>query len=246
MPVPFELTDDFTDTNGAAWDPAIWTTRNVEGASATPAIHSNAGRMQTDPAATGDCRIMAYAAPTVADFDLTIRFTATDVESLGGFPEICYRVSGGLASGAPGPGYSLQLAPSGGTITLWRLPSYSEFVVVLHDQPINNTDAWYYRIRVKGPRHLIKWWLASGPEPPSWKIDATDATYASGKIFVGTYNNNAFDTITLDWDDLHLLEILPPDPGFRVASEPVVDIKIGAVDVVTAYMGGVELPVTWP
>jgi hypothetical protein len=249
MPVPIELSDTFTGTTGAAWD-AMWATRNVDGASAAPTINTNRGRMVTDPAAADDDRIIAYLADTFGNFDLTVKF-AVPAERRGQ-SEIGYRVGTNIATGTPTDGYVLQFQPSGGHVYLYKIDAYDYFSVT-HGAAIDDALPHWFRLRVKGDRHRVKWWADGDDEPPSWNVDVTDATYTDGRIFLGTYNVfelvvgvGTWTSVTIDWDDFHLLEVLPPDPGFRVDTTPVSQIKIDDVDVVAAYLGDIPVAVTWP
>jgi hypothetical protein len=240
MPGPVD--DNWTGADGSAWNSSVWTTiRNVRGASAAPTIQFGTGRMVTS-SPTNNCRIIAAPADTFGDVNIVVSMRTTIADTV----EIGFRVGANVASGAdPDSGYILSIKPLAhptpttdiGIVRFNKINSY-DFVAQASDVPHNDGVFRRYRIHSRGTRHRAKWWLASDPEPPLWKIDVVDATYSTGRIFLGIWNND--DDVTpavADWDEFHAEEVLPPPPGIRIAEELLDALYIGEEPVVAAYRG---------
>lgn len=240
MPIPIEVGYAFTGGDGAAWDAAVFPTIRDGGRpdpSTMPTIQADAGVMTVGP---GDSRVVAFTADDMENFDLTVSFQNTSGQVT--FDEIGYRVGSNVTTGTPTAGYVMQVEPVAGNVNLRTINAYDQ-VAVVHDQSFDDDLVRYFRVRVKADRHQIKWWLAGDSEPPTWGIDTTDATYTSGRIFLGCYNGADETEVTVTWDDLSILELVPPDPGLRLGGLPLVGAYVGAAPLIACYVGDVELPV---
>lgn len=240
MTVPVVVADSWTGADGTAWNPAVWPTiRDARaGSQPPPSIQGNAGAMAAGP---GDGRMVAFTTPTITNFDLTVRFRRPDVTEVA-YAEIGYRVGTGITSGPPDAGYALQIVcEAGGLAVLQKINAY-DTVLSVHDTGFDDgVDRWF-RIRVKGDRHRIKWWTVGASEPPTWRIDLTDATYTSGRMFLGLYPDDPADA-TVVWDDYTMTEIVPPDQGINVGAHPVSGIRVGAAPVVACFQGTTPIPI---
>ncbi len=244
MTDPIVISDTFTDTNGDPWNPTVWPTIRelfVLGApSPQPTIQANAGQMV---AADGGTFIAAFTVPEVTGFDLTFKLQRPDLGEHD-FSAIGYRIGNNITSGVPSIGYEIQIEHTAGNFGIGKLPSH-DAIAYIHAAAIQDGAAYQWRLRVKQDRHRLKWWPDGDPEPSTWDIDVLDSTYLSaGRMYVGLYNGTTGGT-TVIWDDYTMTELLPPDPGIRVAGsfDPVVALNVGAEPVVAAYKGTVPIVV---
>jgi hypothetical protein len=76
-----------------------------------------------------------------------------------------------------------------------------------------------------------------------WNFDFNDTTYSTGRMFLGTYNFVETDETTVEWDDLTISELLPPNPGMRLGGSEIAAAYIGTQPLVAAYLGSAEVPV---
>ncbi|TDQ00382.1 glycoside hydrolase family 32 protein [Labedaea rhizosphaerae] len=83
-------------------------------------------------------------------------------------------------AGADGAGYTATIDTSG-VLKLWR-PGKD---IAVHDAPIVEGRTYHVRVRTAGDR--IQVWLDNGADPV---IDATDATYSSGRFGVNAFSAN--------------------------------------------------------
>jgi hypothetical protein len=240
MPGPVD--DTWTLSDGAAWSSSIWTTiRNVRGSSSAPTVASGAGRMVTG-SPTNNCRIIASPADTFGDVNIYVNMRTTISDTV----EVGFRVGTNVASGPdPTDGYILSIKPiihptpttDAGVVRFNTINAY-DFLAQAGDVPHNDGVWRTYRVHSRGSRHRAKWWLAGDPEPPLWKIDVTDASYTSGRLFLGTWNND--DDVTpsvVDFDEFHATEVLPPPAGIYLPEALIVGLNIGDEPVVGAYRG---------
>lgn len=242
MPTPIIFTDDWTGSDGAAWNSTRWpTVRDVRSPLSTmPIIDGNLGVMTSGP---GDCRVVAFTPDEMANFDLTVTLRATNVETAPVIAEIGYRIGANVTSGPPNLGYVVQIQPTFENVWIYTVNA-SDVVTAVHSvTTIHDEDAHKWRLRVKNNNHKVKWWNAADPEPPVWNIDINDATYTTGRMFLGLYNFEEPDEATIEWDDLTINELLPPNPGLRLGGDALVAAYVGAQPLAASYIGATEIPV---
>jgi hypothetical protein len=184
------LQEDWTGSNGSAWNATRWSTqRDVinPGSPGTLDVQSNQGRVHGNAASE---RMVAFSALSVTDFDMVLRVRATTfAASL--FPEVGFRIVSGVATGPP-TGYAIQFSDSGsGTITLYKIAAYS----TLGSAIVIGTGAFDKSIRINcvGTAIKVRQWNYSTTEPGTWDISVTDATYATGPIMLGSYLGSSTD-----------------------------------------------------
>lgn len=239
----FYVLHPFTGSDGAPWDATVFpTVRNARNpVGALPTIQANRGRMAMD---AGDYRHVAFLAPDLADFDLKVKVrfvTPTSPPNM--YPEIGYRIAGNITSGQPGPGYMLSMIPHAQGVRCLNASTFDVYAY-RNDVPMADALERYFRVRVKGTTHQYKWWLVGDPEPPSFGMSFTEATFTDpGRIMLSCWNNDAAEACTIEWDDLRVEEILPPEPGVHVADSALSAIYGGDRAVVAAYLGDQSLPV---
>lgn len=197
----FLLEDDFTGSDGAPPDTAKWFTRLLFGTGSVT-IESNRLRTVGD---TGGSNPVAISQASVSDFEWTVRAVYSTLTSR--TPEFYYRTGRSIMDGTMGDGYVLQLSSgSGGTATLYTYSVYSSIAAV-GDTALNgaSVDMWF-KFRIVGDNHKIRWWADGAGEPGTWQIDATHSTWGGGHLGVGQ-----FSTAPTDWDDV-TVEDLGPEP----------------------------------
>lgn len=239
MPGPID--DTWTLTDGAPWSSSIWTTiRNVRGGSPAPSVLAGAGRMVTTTPIE-NCRIIAAPSEIFGDVTIVVSVRTTVSDTV----EIGFRVATNVDAGAdPDGGYILSIKPTLGIVRFNKVNSY-DFVAEAFDAVHHADGVWRnYRVHSRGNRHRARWWLSSDPEPTLWKMDVIDTAYTSGRLFIGTWNND--DNVTpsvVDFDNFHAEEILPPPAGIYAPDAVLEALYIGDAPVVTAYRGETEIVV---
>ena len=179
------LEDDWTGTNSDPWNTTKWPT--LSGGTIT--IQSNAGQIIGG-------RAIAYSEVTATDFELLVKRTGDS----GGYPEIGYRV---FTLGGSPQGYVLQFAGAGsGPMGLYLMSGYSTVATGSVTGFTGVTTTWF-RIRVVGTNHKVRWWLDGGAEPGTWQIDATDSTFLGGRFMLGNWSG------THSYDDLTVTDLAP-------------------------------------
>lgn len=239
--------DKWTGTNGDPWNPAIWTTiRNTRGSAAAPTIQGNTGRMVTVNGV--ECGIIAAMAADYADQDITVKIQAVTIGGTyppdpGMYPSIAYRVGANVDSGGePADGYLVAWLAMRRRVILYEIDSF-DVLAVKDDVELDNLDPHWFRIRVQGSRHLVKWWHTDGAEPPTWQMDVTDDTYTSGRTLVSLSSNDSFAVCELAYDDWRHEEVLPPEPGAVLNQGATVAAYVGSQPLLQQFVGSVEIPV---
>lgn len=210
-PAEYLLEDAFTGTDGASWDATKWPTQRAVGesggvVSSDILIDANRGRINGG-------RRFAMSAVSVTDFELLVKRQGSSV----GYPEIGYRIGAGITSGTPNNGYALQFVAVDGPFRLFKIDSYS-IIADISSAGFTGTTTTWFRIRVVGPNHKIRWWLDGSAEPSTWQIDVTDTSYTSGKIMLGNWGGTHY------LDDLQVTDLssLVGTIGYPVIGNSVV------------------------
>lgn len=246
--------DHWTAADGTAWNATIWpTVRNVRGSSPAPTTTSNTGRMVT--ASGAECHVIAALGPTIADQDISFRWRAVTYGDVtfpnpGMYPYAAYRMGTNVASGdLPRDGYRLVLLPARQRVNLDKIYTVggsgaaSDVLVSADLVAVDDTLPHWFRVRVKGDRHQVKWWHTDGGEPPTWNMDVTDATFTSGRTYLGAYNDDTHAAVEVEWDDLRVAELLPAEPGIILPQGATVAVNVGAQPVAACYVGAAAVPV---
>lgn len=189
------MSDDWTGSNGAAWNSSKWDPGEVR-TGATKTVQSNAGRQDPGTLTGYSGRISTLAKiADKADVDIVISFKVANGDC---FPFVLLRGdSGGLGSF----GYQFRPGLSGMARLAVITPSYTE--TVLGSIAGSITPGTWYRLRFRAVGSAIKAriWPTSSAEPSSWGIEVTNtAITAAGKVVIGAAGGNAVGS-TVDWDD---------------------------------------------
>jgi len=187
------FSETWTGTTGAAW-PAGWT--HVSG---TSTIQTNTGRQVT--AATAYAEAWDYQTGT-ADGEVLAQVQVSGNTER--YVEVAARFS--TASPNTGSGYVAHFDHAGNAV-IYRFNSGASaslgtaggagFLTI-------TASAWYWvRFRWEGSALSAKFWPATGGEPGSWSVTATDSTYsAAGVVGLRTQTGNTTGALTFNWDDL--------------------------------------------
>jgi hypothetical protein len=64
---------------------------------------------------------------------------------------------------------------------------------------LNAIGTRWFKVRVVGNRHQVRWWTVGNSEPGTWQLDANDSTYTTGAFGLRTYGgtNLEFDDLTI-------------------------------------------------
>lgn len=218
------ITYAFPGDDGDPWDPAVFPIiRNPRDPNPTPTIEDGWGRMVTGN--TLNCNIVAFTEPVLADLELTVKYRP-DPSNNDLFVELGYRIGTNIETGDPTDGYLVTLHPAGNGMRLYTITGGENRLSIGNDNfaGINDFEERFVKVKVRGDRHQVKWWTASGDEPPGWKIDLTDTAFpAAGRSFIRMFNSDSAVNF-VDFDSFRLQEVAPPDPGLRVGANPVVGL----------------------
>jgi hypothetical protein len=184
-----DLTDDFTGSNGAPWNPAIWTDHDLPNGQST--IQGNEGQLQVSGtnSNTGIARQLADGVPH-DDFEALYKHRFA-----GGFNEdkrfgFEFRRSSAWRTqapqDAPDTGYQLHHQQNTNRVVLYRFDSGTEFDLRASGG-IDRTKTYWFRVRAVGDSIQVRWWEHGTCEPANWNFDITDDTYTTGEAFSFTH-----------------------------------------------------------
>lgn len=191
--------DNWTGTNGAAWDASKWTTGTQS--TSTITIQNNQGRMVAQGANYVSVRALASLAAT-ADVDVLVDLTLDSLVEQ--YPGVNVRGDGVWDSNnfaVQNNGYRVQLNPQGNVIQIIKCTAGTDSIIAsvgLTDTTVKRV----LRIQATGTTIRYRMWLATDPEPGTWDSSVTDATHATGKISLGQVNGPAATARTADFDNL--------------------------------------------
>lgn len=194
------FTEDWNTANSDHWDWAKWPIQRPY-----YTIASNKG-VVTPSGGPSVCSSAKY----VSDFEMTVKVQWTAANP--NYPEICWRLYDGLGGYSASSGFAAQIAPNG-RVDIFKVGAYSSIG--------NNTDASlsaagtrWFKVRVVGNNHKIKWWNDGSGEPGTWKIDATDAsppTDTQGAAIVGgAIGFRSYGSPSMTLDDLTVTDLASP------------------------------------
>ena len=149
----------------------------------------------------------------------------------GQYPEIAWRMYDGVAS-SNGSGYIIQLHADGLSFDFFRVGSYS-WMASATDASLNTAGDRWFKIRVVGHNHKIKWWNDGSAEPGTWQIDVTDATpqvdVNGVPVVGGTIGFRYWGASAYYFDDLTITDLasppLAPDGSLRMMSHGKVNVS---------------------
>lgn len=216
---PYLFSEDWNTADDTHWDFYKWPHQR-------PYYTINAGRGFS---ATGGSPTQVYADQYVSDFEMSVKMTWPS--SIGGqYPEIAWRIYSNMASSV-GSGYAIQVNGSGNGIDLFRVGGYTS-IANASDASLFAAGTRWFKIRVVGHNHKVRWWDEAGVEPGTWQIDVTDAspqTDSSGVAVTGGGIGFRYYGATQIWyDDLTVTNLgsdLGPDGSMRMLSNAKVNVN---------------------
>ena len=189
-PPAFILEDDFTGTDGAAWNASKWEYQRDPSGSGTVTIQSNTGRV------TGGGRPLAISAITVTDFELLVKINWANITDK--YVEIGWRIGTNLSSGAPHLGYAVQIH-EGYDVRMFLIDAYTPMGSTVSDTSLYGAKTVWVRVQSVGSNHKVRWWHDGSGEPGTWQMERTDATYTTGRLMLG-----AFTPTAVNYDSLQV------------------------------------------
>lgn len=186
--------EDWTGSNGTAWNATRWPTIAVTSTSIVD-IQSNQGRLVPQGAAFATARALSSSG-NIPDLDLTVLFTlgASGVEQYHG---ICVRHTNAWTGNVPTDGYRILVFDGSLALTV-----YTASVQGLNVAPAKtwNTSQWNLRIRCEGTAVKVKAW--QGGEPGTWDIEETDSNHTTGIASFVSLNGSTATARPIQWDSL--------------------------------------------
>jgi hypothetical protein len=217
---PYRFAEDWNTADASNWDFLKWPHQRP-----FDSISGGVGMM-----ATGGSPTQVYGDTYVEDFEMTVKMTWPS--SIGGqYPEIAWRVADGMGNIGSITAYAIQINGSGNGIDIFKIGAYSS-IGSASDASLFAAGTRWFKIRVVGNNHKVKWWLDGSAEPGTWNIDATDATPltdSAGLPVVGGGIGFRYWGATQIWyDDLTVTDLnstpLPIDGSLRMLSHGKVNM----------------------
>lgn len=205
------FSEDWNTADAANWDFLKWPHQRP-----FDTISGGKGMM-----ATGGSPTQVFADQYVEDFEMTFKVTwAANIA--GQYPEFCWRIYDGMGGSGQGSGYATQINASGNGIDLFRIGAYSSIANV-SDASLNAAGTRWFKIRVVGQNHKIRWWNNGSGEPSTWQIDVTDASPSTDSagfpVVGGGIGFRYWGGNPLSYDDLTITDLTtparPPDGSLR-------------------------------
>jgi hypothetical protein len=175
-------TDSWAFADGSPWASA-WTVGSANG---TVDTQGGAGRLQFNDVAGAYARAQLTGVAARADLDVTLtyRWSSTAARA---YLDVWTRGSGGWANSyRPRNGYGIELSSTSAGLTVLRSVNgtQSTLASVTGAQSVT-TAAQKIRLRVQGSTIQVKTWLASQPEPSTWRSSLSDTgVTADGQLFM--------------------------------------------------------------
>ena len=173
-PAAPDFTDDWTGTNGAAWNAAKWPVIGVTSTSVVD-IQGNQGRFLPQGAAFARCRAES-ASGNFADFDLTLKFTLGTVGAEQ-YHSINVRHTGSWSGNNAVNAYRFMISE-------WTF-SFTPIVAGATGTSVNVAKTWntsQYSLRIVCVGTSLRARVWQGTEPGTWDIDQTNASHTTGII----------------------------------------------------------------
>jgi hypothetical protein len=146
----------------------------------------------------------------VTDFEMTVKVEWQTANP--NYPEICWRLYDGLGGYAASSGYVAQVAPAG-RVDLYKVGAYTS-IGNFTDASLNAAGVRWWKVRVVGTSHKVKWWNDGSAEPGTWQIDATDSspqTDTQGAPIVGgAIGFRSYGSPPTIVDDLTVVDLASP------------------------------------
>ena len=194
-PPPADFSEDWTGTDGTAWNATRWPVVAVTSTSVVD-IQSNQGRMLPQGAAFARARAES-ASGNFADLDLLIQFTIAGIAEQ--YHAVNVRHTGGW-TGNNGTNCYRILVSNG-------FLSFTSFVA--GSQAANfdvaktwNTSQWSLRIQCSGTTIRARAW--QGSEPGTWDIDQINSSHTTGIISLVSLNGATATARQVLWDNLSI------------------------------------------
>ena len=203
--IVYVFTEDWTGIDGAAWNGSKWTADG--GTSATVDLLSNQGRMRFENVSGARARAIASMSKrTNTEVLMSFRFSSTASK---GYLQVFSRASGNWVSGYPGTAYYVELTNVGTNVGLRKISSGTETQLANASVGQATTAKQWVRFRVEGSTLQAKVWTDGTPEPTSWEIQATDASFSDAGVLQLRWNrsSSATDASEVYLDDLQVRDL---------------------------------------
>lgn len=196
------LSDDFTGTDGAAWNASKWGMgRNQQsGTGAGVTLLSGTGLMQTSSSApdSGAATVARRALITsIADTNITCAFK---FDSTRAYLDVNIRHDTDFVDGNNCYSLRLRSAAAGtGGQTMAKQVAYSTTALASKNQTFTNGTWYKLRFQAIGTTIRARIWEQSATEPGTWDMSVTDSTFTgAGKVGLCGRNGTANARVFVD------------------------------------------------
>lgn len=217
------FTEDFTGTNGSAWDVSAWNTQRSSGTGGftrqdslgmitVPGGGGYGDRMQAQTTATLTGGEYRYDFPITTKVEYTVAFVACGAGSLESWTHLTQN------------GYVVNYAPITGALTLQKVASWAPTTLASGSLAVDVNDMVHVAIRPGAGAYV---WKNGDARPGSPTLASADSTYASGSGGFGVIGGNAAATIPLFFDNVILddLDLVAGTDFFAATSDGLAPLE---------------------
>lgn len=179
-PPPADFSEDWTGSDGAAWNATRWPTIGVTSTSVVD-ILTNQGRMLPQGAAFARARAES-ASGNFTDVDVTIQFVLGGV-GVEQYHTVNVRHTGSWTGNNPTNGYRVLVQNGFLSLTAYVAGSSAANFDVAKTW---NTSMWTMRIQCIGTTIRVRAW--QGTEPGTWDIEQTNSSHSTGIVTLQSLN----------------------------------------------------------
>ena len=147
-------------------------------ANGTVDTQGGAGRLAFNDVAGAYARAQLTGVAARADLDVTLTYQWSSTARRAPTCDVWTRGSGGWANSyRPRTGYGIEVSSTSGSLAVLRSVNGTQttLATVTGGQSVT-TNPQKIRLRVQGTTLQVKTWLASQPEPATWRSTVTDAS----------------------------------------------------------------------
>lgn len=204
------FSDDFTGTNGAAWNGSKWATTSNDSTKKVD-IQSNQGELYVNGASA---RATATMSPVV-DSEATFSYRFSD-RNASSFLRVFTKASGATGANQMPNAYRLEIASNSSTVVLQKFVGGSATQIGSFPYTAD-TNTHRVRFRVQGTTIQAKVWPDGTTEPANWSVTATDgAVTAAGVVQIAHSHTSGARSVYLD--DLVVTSGVTPDRTWSYAN----------------------------
>jgi hypothetical protein len=207
------FSEDFTGSNGSAWNGTRWPNNYQAPAGGTSDIQSNRGRLVTDASAYAlNQQEVQDIIPTTFDMYIDVLIDATT--------EAYFEIEFRSAGAGDGNWYDLSLHRDSGDLNLQKQVSFSPTTLGSTTLSFTSGDTVHLRLQADGADLRVKAWINGASEPGTWTISANDSTYSvNDRVLIKAIGGGSATAVRWDIDNVSINDSLVPPATFASSQD---------------------------